>query len=50
MEDDIDELLDSDFSKSSARVFDIIYNEKDVSLPSSKLFDLIEILQGGGGV
>ena len=34
VEDDIDELSDSDFSKASARVFDAIYNGKaSVLLP-----------------
>ena len=48
MEDDIDELPDSDFSKSPAILFDKIYNGKAGVLPSSKFVDLIETLGGGG--
>ena len=33
VEDDADELPDSDFSKAAARVFDKIYNGKDGVLP-----------------
>ena len=33
VEDDLDELSDSGFSKSATRVFDIIYNGKDGVLP-----------------
>ena len=47
IEYDIDELPDSDFSKSAARVFDKIYNGKDGALPSSKSFDLIETIEEG---
>ena len=38
MEDDVDELPDSDFSKSSARVFDKIDNGKCGILPLSRFF------------
>ena len=38
----IGELLDSYFSKATTRVFDKIDNGKDVVLPLSKFFDLIE--------
>ena len=44
VENDVDELPDSDFSKSAARVFDKIYNRKDGVLPSSKFVDFIETL------
>ena len=47
MEDDIDELPDSYFSKAAARVFDKIYNGKDGVLPSSKFVDSIETLVEG---
>ena len=33
VEDDVDELPDSDFSKASARVFDKIYHGNDFVLP-----------------
>ena len=36
VEDDVDEIPDSDFSKAAARVFDNIDNGRDVFLPSSK--------------
>ena len=48
VEDDIDELPNSDLSKAAARVFDKIYNGKAGVLPSSKFVDLIETLGGGG--
>ena len=38
VEDDVDELLDLDFSKAAAIVFDNIDNGKDGALPSSKFF------------
>ena len=38
MEGDVYKLPDSDFSKSSARVFDKIYNRKAGFLPSSIFF------------
>ena len=38
----VDELPDSDFSKSAAIIFDNIDNEKDGVLPLSKFVDLIE--------
>ena len=47
VEDDINELPDSDFSKAAAREFYKIYNGKDGVLPSSKFVDLIEILGEG---
>ena len=47
MEDDVDELTGSDFSKAATGVFDEIYNGKSGVLTSSKLVDLIEILGGG---
>ena len=39
MEDDVDELPDSYFSKAAAIVFDKIDNGKNGVLPSSKCFD-----------
>ena len=47
VEDDVDELLDSDFSKAAAIVFDKIDNGKDGVLPSSKFVELIETLGEG---
>ena len=47
VEDDVDELPDSDFSKAAARVFNKIENGKDGVLPSSKFVDLIETLGEG---
>ena len=47
MEDDIDELPDSDFSKAPPRLFDEIYNCKAGVLPSSKFVDLIETFWEG---
>ena len=47
MEDDLDELTDSYFSKASARLYDKIDNEKDGILPLSKFVDLIETLGEG---
>ena len=47
MEDDIDELPDSDFSKAAARVFDKIDIGNDSVVPLSKFFDLIETLGEG---
>ena len=47
VEDDVNELPDSDFSKAAAREFYKIYNGKDGVLPSSKFVDLIEILGEG---
>ena len=44
VEDDVNELPDSDFSKAAARVFDRIDNGKAGVLPSSKFFELIETL------
>ena len=38
VEDDLDKIPDSDFSKSAAIIFDKIYNGKDGVLPSSNLF------------
>ena len=48
MEDDVDEIPDSDFSKSAARVFDKIDNGKAGVLPLSKFVDFIETLGGRG--
>ena len=39
VEDDLDELPDSDFSKDTAIIFDKIDNGKDGVLPSSKFFE-----------
>ena len=48
VEDDVDELPDSDFSKASrTRVFDKIDNGKASALPLSKFVDLIETLGEG---
>ena len=47
VEDDVDELPDSDFSKTAARVFDKIDNGKDGVLPSSTFADLIRTLGEG---
>ena len=48
MEDDVDELPDSDFSKTShKRVFDKMDNGKAGILPLSKFVDLIETLGEG---
>ena len=44
VEDDVDELPDSDFSKSAVRVFDKIDNGKAGVLPSSKFVELIETI------
>ena len=44
MEDDVDELTDSDFSKSTARLCDEINIGKDGVIPLSKYVDLIEAL------
>ena len=48
MEDDVDELPDSDFSIAAVIIFDRIDNGKDGVLPSSKFVYLIETLGGGG--
>ena len=45
VEDDVDELPDSDFSKSAARVFYEIDNRKADVLPFSNFVDLIETLR-----
>ena len=47
VEDEVDELSDSDFSKASTRVFDKIDHGKSSVLPSSTFFDLIETLGEG---
>ena len=47
LEDDVDELPDSDSAKAAARVFDEIDNGKAGVLPSSKFVDLIETLGEG---
>ena len=47
VEDDVNELPGSDFSKNATGVFDKIYNGEDGVLPSSKFVDLIETLGGG---
>ena len=44
VEDDVDELPDSDFAKSSAIIFDRIYHGKGGVLPLSKFVYLIETL------
>ena len=44
VEDDIDEIPDSDFSKSAVRVFDKIDHVKAGVLPLSKFSELIETL------
>ena len=38
VEDDVDEISDSDISKASAKIFDKIDNGKDGVLPLSKVF------------
>ena len=43
----VDELPDSDFSRSTVRLFYEIYNGKAGLLPSSKFGDLIEIIGMG---
>ena len=40
VEDDLDEITDSDFTKTTARVFEIDHG-KDGVLPPSKFFDVI---------
>ena len=45
VEDELDELPDSDFSNSATILFDKIDNGKDGVLPSSKFVDLIETLR-----
>ena len=47
VEDDVDELPDSDFDKAAAIVFDKIDHRKDGVLLSSKFVDLIETLGEG---
>ena len=47
VEDDVDELSDSDISKAYARVFDETYNQKTGVLKLSKFFDTIGILGEG---
>ena len=47
VEDDVDELPGSDFAKSTARVFDKIYNGESGVLPLSNFFYFIETLGGG---
>ena len=47
VEDDVDELPDSEFSKASAIVFDRIENWKDGDLPSSNSVEFIETLGEG---
>ena len=44
VENDVDELPDSDFSKAAARLFNRIYNGKAGVLPSSKFAYLVETL------
>ena len=44
MDDDVDELPDSDFSKSAARLFDKIDNGKAGVIPSLKFVEFIETL------
>ena len=47
MEDDVDKLLDSDFSIVVAIIFDKIDDGKDGVLPSLNFVDLIETMGGG---
>ena len=47
LEDEVDELPYSKFSKATAKVFGEIYHVKAVVLPSSKFVDLIETLGEG---
>ena len=47
VEDDVDELPDSDFSKATAILLDKIDNSKDGVLPSSKFVNWIETLGDG---
>ena len=47
VEDEIDELPDSDYFKTDAIIVDKINNGKDGVLPPSKFVDLIETLGGG---
>ena len=47
VEDDVDELPDSDFSKAATIIFDRIDNRKDGVIPQSKFVDLIETLEEG---
>ena len=47
VEDDIDKLPDSDFSRATVRLFYEIYNGKAGLLPSSKFGDLIQIIGVG---
>ena len=45
MEDDVDELPDSDLFNYPDIVFNNIYNDKDGVLPFSNFIDLIETLE-----
>ena len=47
VEDDVDELTYSEFSRSVVGVFDEIDHRKDVILPLSKSVDLLETLGAG---
>ena len=47
VEDDIEELPDSDFAKAAAIIFDKIDHGNDGAFPSSKFVDLIETLGEG---
>ena len=47
VKDDVYELLDSDFAKSSEIILDEINNWKEDILPSSKCVDLIRTIGGG---
>ena len=47
VEDGVDELPDSDFTKATARVFDKIDSWKDGVLPSSKFVNFIETIGEG---
>ena len=49
VEDDMDELTDSDFAESAIIIFDKIDNGKDIVLTLSKSVDFIEKLGWGGG-
>ena len=50
VEDDLDELPESDFSKAAMIIFDKIYHGKYGVLPLSKFIDLVETLGWVGGV
>ena len=47
VEDDVDELTDSGFSKAAVSVYDKIDHGKDGILPSSKSIDFIDTVEEG---